>query len=118
MRSNKRIALAAAAMMAMESEVAQGPSASSAHPLHLLSLAPIKIPFLAPHSPGKSLFPSSPPLSSPVLLAVHPDLIGEIAETIISMGSFFFSFPRHKKGCDILIGRLYLQMLSVMQMMH
>ncbi|XP_076154946.1 transcription elongation regulator 1-like protein [Alosa pseudoharengus] len=51
-RSNKRIALAAAAMMAMESEVAQGPSASSAHPLHLLSLSPIKIPFLSPHRPG------------------------------------------------------------------
>ncbi|XP_031416821.1 transcription elongation regulator 1-like protein [Clupea harengus] len=80
-RSNKRIALAAAAMMAMESEVARGPSASSAHPLHLLSL-PIKIPFLSPHSPGKPL-PFSP------ALAVHPDLIGKIAETIISMGSLF-----------------------------
>uniref|UniRef100_A0A8B9K340 Transcription elongation regulator 1 like n=1 Tax=Astyanax mexicanus TaxID=7994 RepID=A0A8B9K340_ASTMX len=34
------------ALMAMESDVTQGPSASSAHPLHLLSLSPIKIPIL------------------------------------------------------------------------
>uniref|UniRef100_A0A671T1I8 Transcription elongation regulator 1 like n=1 Tax=Sinocyclocheilus anshuiensis TaxID=1608454 RepID=A0A671T1I8_9TELE len=52
--SSKRIALAAAAMMAMDSDVTQGPSVSSAHPLHLLSLSPIKIPFLtAPHA-GRS----------------------------------------------------------------
>ncbi|XP_063076994.1 transcription elongation regulator 1-like protein [Engraulis encrasicolus] len=50
--SNKRMALAAAAMMAMESDVTQGPSASSAHPLHLLSLTPIKIPLLTAHRPG------------------------------------------------------------------
>uniref|UniRef100_A0A673LSU4 Transcription elongation regulator 1 like n=1 Tax=Sinocyclocheilus rhinocerous TaxID=307959 RepID=A0A673LSU4_9TELE len=49
--SSKRIALAAAAMMAMESDVTQGPSVSSAHPLHLLSFSPIKLPFLtAPHA--------------------------------------------------------------------
>ncbi|XP_028826245.1 transcription elongation regulator 1-like protein isoform X2 [Denticeps clupeoides] len=47
MRSNRRIALAAAAVMAMESDVAQGPSACSAHPIHLLSLSPIKIPVLS-----------------------------------------------------------------------
>uniref|UniRef100_A0A8C9RD15 Transcription elongation regulator 1-like protein n=1 Tax=Scleropages formosus TaxID=113540 RepID=A0A8C9RD15_SCLFO len=35
--SNKRIALAAAAMMAMESETAQGPLGASAQPFHLLS---------------------------------------------------------------------------------
>uniref|UniRef100_A0A671PWJ6 Transcription elongation regulator 1 like n=1 Tax=Sinocyclocheilus anshuiensis TaxID=1608454 RepID=A0A671PWJ6_9TELE len=52
--SSKRIALAAAAMMVMDSDVTQGPSVSSAHPLHLLSLSPIKIPFLtAPHA-GRS----------------------------------------------------------------
>lgn len=52
--SSKRIALAAAAMMAMDSDVTQGPSVSSAHPLHLLSLSPIKLPFLtAPHA-GRS----------------------------------------------------------------
>ncbi|XP_029104746.1 transcription elongation regulator 1-like protein isoform X1 [Scleropages formosus] len=45
--SNKRIALAAAAMMAMESETAQGPLGASAQPFHLLSLSPIKIPFLS-----------------------------------------------------------------------
>ncbi|XP_051968988.1 transcription elongation regulator 1-like protein [Xyrauchen texanus] len=44
--SSKRIALTAAAMMAMESDVTQGPSVSSAHPLHLLSLSPVKLPFL------------------------------------------------------------------------
>lgn len=49
--SSKRIALAAAAMMAMDSDVTQGPSVSSAHPLHLLSLSPIKLPFLmTPHA--------------------------------------------------------------------
>uniref|UniRef100_A0A3B1IIB3 Transcription elongation regulator 1 like n=1 Tax=Astyanax mexicanus TaxID=7994 RepID=A0A3B1IIB3_ASTMX len=51
-RSNKRMALAAAALMAMESDVTQGPSASSAHPLHLLSLSPIKIPILTPRNRG------------------------------------------------------------------
>ncbi|XP_052427459.1 transcription elongation regulator 1-like protein [Carassius gibelio] len=49
--SSKRIALAAAAMMAMDSDVTQGPSVSSAHPLHLLSLSPLNLPFLtAPHT--------------------------------------------------------------------
>lgn len=49
--SSKRIALAAAAMMAMDSDVTQGASVSSAHPLHLLSLSPIKLPFLmTPHA--------------------------------------------------------------------
>ncbi|XP_051958156.1 transcription elongation regulator 1-like protein [Xyrauchen texanus] len=53
--SSKRIALAAAAMMAMESDVTQGPSVSSAHPLHLLSLSPFKIPFLTvPHTGTRS----------------------------------------------------------------
>ncbi|XP_016415116.1 transcription elongation regulator 1-like protein [Sinocyclocheilus rhinocerous] len=53
--SSKRIALAAAAMMAMESDVTQGPSVSSAHPLHLLSFSPIKLPFLtAPHAGTRS----------------------------------------------------------------
>ncbi|XP_016365839.1 transcription elongation regulator 1-like protein [Sinocyclocheilus rhinocerous] len=53
--SSKRFALAAAAMMAMDSDVAQGPSVSSAQPLHLLSLSPIKIPFLtAPHAGTRS----------------------------------------------------------------
>ncbi|KAL4640180.1 transcription elongation regulator 1-like protein [Arapaima gigas] len=45
--SNKRIALTAAAMMAMEAEVARGPLAASTQPLHLVSLSPIKIPFLS-----------------------------------------------------------------------
>ncbi|XP_030631784.1 transcription elongation regulator 1-like protein [Chanos chanos] len=45
--SNKRMALAAAAMMAMESDVSQGPSSSSAHPIHLLSLLPINLPYLS-----------------------------------------------------------------------
>ncbi|XP_063076892.1 transcription elongation regulator 1-like protein [Engraulis encrasicolus] len=70
--SNKRMALAAA-MMAMDSDVAQRPSASSAHPLHLLSASsalplhfpssssalplhllssPLKIPLLTAHRPG------------------------------------------------------------------
>ncbi|KAK9965899.1 hypothetical protein ABG768_004964 [Culter alburnus] len=53
--SSKRIALAAAAMMAMDSDVTQGPSVSSAHPLHLLSLSPIKLPFLmTPHAGTRS----------------------------------------------------------------
>lgn len=52
--SSKRITLAAAAMMAMDSDVTLGPSVSSAHPLHLLSFSPIKLPFLtAPHA-GRS----------------------------------------------------------------
>ncbi|XP_076855548.1 transcription elongation regulator 1-like protein [Brachyhypopomus gauderio] len=51
-RNSKRMAVAAAALMAMESDVAQGPSGSSAHPLHLLSLTPIKIPLLTPPSRG------------------------------------------------------------------
>ncbi|KAA0724925.1 Transcription elongation regulator 1-like protein [Triplophysa tibetana] len=44
---SKGIALAAAAMMAMESDVTRGPCVSSAHPLHLLSLSPIKFPFFS-----------------------------------------------------------------------
>ncbi|KAF4106332.1 transcription elongation regulator 1-like protein isoform X1 [Onychostoma macrolepis] len=53
--SSKRIALAAAAMMAMDSDVTQGPSVSSAHPLRLLSLSPIKLPFLmTPHAGTRS----------------------------------------------------------------
>lgn len=52
--SSKRIALAAAAMMAMDSDVTQGPSVSSAHPLHLLSLSPIKLPFLTTPHAGRS----------------------------------------------------------------
>ncbi|XP_059387363.1 transcription elongation regulator 1-like protein [Carassius carassius] len=53
--SSKRIALAAAAMMAMDSDMTQGPSISSAHPIHLLSLSPIKLPFLtAPHAGTRS----------------------------------------------------------------
>ncbi|KAB5555761.1 hypothetical protein PHYPO_G00037820 [Pangasianodon hypophthalmus] len=51
-RSNKRMALATAALVAMESDMAQRPSASSAHPLHLLSLSPIKIPLLTSPNPG------------------------------------------------------------------
>ncbi|XP_026869063.2 transcription elongation regulator 1-like protein isoform X2 [Electrophorus electricus] len=50
--NNKKMAVSAATLMAMESDVTQGPSASSAHPLHLLSLAPIKIPLLTPPSTG------------------------------------------------------------------
>ncbi|KAI7796563.1 putative transcription elongation regulator 1-like protein [Triplophysa rosa] len=51
---SKGIALAAAAMRAMESDVTRGPCVSSAHPLHLLSLSPIKFPlFLAPRA-GKN----------------------------------------------------------------
>uniref|UniRef100_A0A4W4EBG4 Transcription elongation regulator 1-like protein n=1 Tax=Electrophorus electricus TaxID=8005 RepID=A0A4W4EBG4_ELEEL len=50
------MAVSAATLMAMESDVTQGPSASSAHPLHLLSLAPIKIPLLTPPSTGKNSF--------------------------------------------------------------
>ncbi|XP_066521352.1 transcription elongation regulator 1-like protein [Hoplias malabaricus] len=66
-RSNKRMALAAAALMAMESDVTQGPSASSAHPLHLLSLSPIKIPILTtPNTGSRSSWES---LLSPVLPA-------------------------------------------------
>ncbi|XP_047672976.1 transcription elongation regulator 1-like protein isoform X2 [Tachysurus fulvidraco] len=51
-RSNKRMALATAALVAMESEMAQRPSASSAHPVHLLSFSPIKIPLLTSPNPG------------------------------------------------------------------
>ncbi|KAK3560074.1 hypothetical protein QTP86_033799 [Hemibagrus guttatus] len=51
-RSNKRMALATAALVAMESDMAQRPSSSSAHPLHLLSLSPIKIPLLTSPNPG------------------------------------------------------------------
>ncbi|XP_036427945.1 transcription elongation regulator 1-like protein [Colossoma macropomum] len=66
-RSNKRMALAAAALMAMESDVTQGPSASSAHPLHLLSLSPIKIPILT--SPSRGSRRAWESLLSPVLPA-------------------------------------------------
>ncbi len=52
--SSKRIRLAAAAMMAMDSDVTQGPSVSSAHPLRLLSLSPITIPFLTAPYTGRS----------------------------------------------------------------
>lgn len=49
------MALATAALVAMESDMAQRQSASSAHPLaHLLSLSPIKIPLLTSPSPGKN----------------------------------------------------------------
>ncbi|XP_056626466.1 transcription elongation regulator 1-like protein [Triplophysa dalaica] len=52
---SKGIALAAAAMMAMESDVTRGPCVSSAHPLHLLSLSPIKFPlFSAPRAGTRS----------------------------------------------------------------
>ncbi|XP_015202024.1 transcription elongation regulator 1-like protein isoform X2 [Lepisosteus oculatus] len=45
--SNKRIALAAAAMMTVESEACQGPSSSTTQPFHVLRLSPIKIPILS-----------------------------------------------------------------------
>ncbi|XP_017339918.1 transcription elongation regulator 1-like protein [Ictalurus punctatus] len=51
-RSNKQMAFATAALVAMESDMAQRPSASSAHPLHFLSLSPIKIPLLTSPNPG------------------------------------------------------------------
>lgn len=51
---SKRIALAAAAMMAMESDVTRGPCVSSAHPLHLLSLSPIKLPLFSAPRAGKN----------------------------------------------------------------
>lgn len=49
--SSKRISLAAEAMMAMDCDVTQGPSVSSAHPLHLL--LPIKLPFLMAPQAGR-----------------------------------------------------------------
>nr|XP_055032047.1 transcription elongation regulator 1-like protein [Misgurnus anguillicaudatus] len=53
-----------AAMMAMDSDLAQGPRASSAHPLRLLSI-PIKLPFLtAPHAGRRNTWES---LLGPVL---------------------------------------------------
>ncbi|KAG7492560.1 hypothetical protein MATL_G00016620 [Megalops atlanticus] len=52
--SHKRIALAAAAMMAMESESVQGPSSCSSQPFHLLSLSPIRIPILPSPVSGAS----------------------------------------------------------------
>ncbi|XP_021336089.1 transcription elongation regulator 1-like protein [Danio rerio] len=51
--SSKRVSLAAEAMMAMDCDVTQGPSVSSAHPLHLLSLSPIKLPFLMAPQAGR-----------------------------------------------------------------
>ncbi|XP_023676008.2 transcription elongation regulator 1-like protein isoform X1 [Paramormyrops kingsleyae] len=45
--SHKRLALAAAAMMTMDSEAVQGSMAASTPPLHLLSLSQMKIPFLS-----------------------------------------------------------------------
>lgn len=48
------MALATAALVAMESDMAQRPSASSAHPVHLLSFSPIKIPLLTSPNPGKN----------------------------------------------------------------
>lgn len=52
-RGNKRMTLATAALVAMESDIAPRPSVSSAHPIHLLSLSPIKIPLLTSPNPGK-----------------------------------------------------------------
>lgn len=56
------MALATAALVAMKSDMAQRPSSSSAHPLHLLSLSPIKIPLLTSPNPGKNnmLYSSEP----------------------------------------------------------
>uniref|UniRef100_A0A673GDV3 Transcription elongation regulator 1 like n=1 Tax=Sinocyclocheilus rhinocerous TaxID=307959 RepID=A0A673GDV3_9TELE len=75
--SSKRFALAAAAMMAMDSDVAQGPSVSSAQPLHLLSLSPIKIPFLtAPHagrSTKENAFISVPVLMKKIPISMDED---------------------------------------------
>ncbi|TSK14898.1 Transcription elongation regulator 1-like protein [Bagarius yarrelli] len=51
-RSNKRMALATAALVAMESDMAQRPSVSLPNPLHLLSFSPIKIPLLTSPNPG------------------------------------------------------------------
>ncbi|RXN07041.1 transcription elongation regulator 1 [Labeo rohita] len=69
--SSKRIALAAAAMMAMDSDVTQGPSVSSAHPLHLLSLSPIKLPFLtAPHAGTRSSWEGLLPILPSQITAV------------------------------------------------
>ncbi|MBN3298978.1 TCRGL protein, partial [Amia calva] len=45
--SNKRIALTAAAMVAMESEASQGLPSVSGQPFHLITLSPIKIPVLS-----------------------------------------------------------------------
>lgn len=67
--SSKRIALAAAAMMAMDSDVTQGASVSSAHPLHLLSLSPIKLPFLMTPHAGRSTTEKAF-ISDPILSAV------------------------------------------------
>ncbi|NWU71297.1 TCRGL protein, partial [Pterocles burchelli] len=51
---NPSLALAAAAMVAVEPEAPQGPSAPSIQPCHVLTFSPIKIPVLASPFPGSA----------------------------------------------------------------
>ncbi|XP_036402004.1 transcription elongation regulator 1-like protein [Megalops cyprinoides] len=50
--SNKRIALAATAMIGVETEASYGPPPSSTRPLHLLALSPVKTPTRPPPGSG------------------------------------------------------------------
>uniref|UniRef100_W5MLA9 Transcription elongation regulator 1-like protein n=1 Tax=Lepisosteus oculatus TaxID=7918 RepID=W5MLA9_LEPOC len=69
--SNKRIALAAAAMMTVESEACQGPSSSTTQPFHVLRLSPIKIPILSAPVSEKSAEVLRAP-NNPLLLMLIP----------------------------------------------
>ncbi|KAM6265761.1 transcription elongation regulator 1-like protein [Porphyrio hochstetteri] len=52
--SNQTLALATAAMVSVEPEAPQGPSAPSIQPCHVLTFSPIKIPVLASPFPGSA----------------------------------------------------------------
>ncbi|NXY71172.1 TCRGL protein, partial [Glareola pratincola] len=51
---NQSLALATAAMVSVEPEAPQGPSAPSVQPCHILTFSPIKIPVLASPFPGSA----------------------------------------------------------------
>ncbi|XP_063194594.1 transcription elongation regulator 1-like protein [Chroicocephalus ridibundus] len=51
---NQSLALATAAMVSVEPEAPQGPSAPSVQPCHVLTFSPIKIPVLASPFPGSA----------------------------------------------------------------